>query len=186
LRRIVALWGGRDAAMWAGHGEHRWHGWLAARTAQLGGAVRALRRLRRKGRDWLRALRPPAEPAIDPTLPATAQIVAVQHPSATLPERPYDLWLLACVLGLLGIGTIEIYAATAADGLTRFHDAAHFLERQVGFLAVGGLALWLGSRIDYRRLKQWTYPLLFGALGLLAVTLATPAINRAPPWLPLP
>jgi cell division protein FtsW len=123
--------------------------------------------------------------AIDPRLPATAQLVSVQHPSATLPERPYDLVLLAAVLGLLGIGTIEIYSATAADGLTRFHDAAHFLERQVGFLAIGGAAMWLGARIDYRRLRLWTYPLLFGALVLLAVTLATPAINGARRWIPL-
>ncbi|HEX3477150.1 MAG TPA: putative lipid II flippase FtsW [Kofleriaceae bacterium] len=122
---------------------------------------------------------------IDPTLPATAQIVAVQHPSAALPERPYDLVLLACVLGLLGIGTIEIYSATAADGLTRFHDDTHALERQVGFLVVGGLAMWLGARIDYRRLKQWTYPLLLGSLALLAATLAAPAINGARRWLPL-
>jgi cell division protein FtsW len=122
---------------------------------------------------------------LDPTLPATAQIVAVQHPSIALPERPYDLVLLACVLGLLGIGTIEIYSATTADGLTRFHDDAHFLQRQVGFLAVGGLAMWFGARIDYRRLKQWTYPLLFGSLALLVATLAAPAINGARRWLPL-
>jgi cell division protein FtsW len=122
---------------------------------------------------------------IDPTLPATAQLVAVQHPSIALPERPYDLVLLACALALLGIGTIEIYSATAADGLTRFHDDAHVLERQVGFLAVGGLAMWLGARIDYRRLKQWTYPLLLGSLALLAATLGAPAINGARRWLPL-
>ena len=42
-------------------------------------------------------------------LPATAQLVAIQHPSATLPERAFDLWLFAAVLGLLGIGTIAIY-----------------------------------------------------------------------------
>ena len=185
LRRIVALWAGRDAAMWAGRDQPRWRAWLAARTAQLGRASRALRRLRRNGRGWLRAIRSPPEPAIDPTLPATAQIVAVQHPSATLPERPYDLWLLVAVLSLLGIGTIEIYAATAADGLTRFHDAAYFLERQVGFLAIGGLAMWLGARIDYRRLKRWTYPLLAGSLLLLGATLVTPALNGARRWLPL-
>jgi cell division protein FtsW len=140
-------------------------------------------------RAWLAGLgrlraaltRRPADPAVG----AAAPIVAVQQPSVALPERPYDLVLLACVLGLLGIGTIEIYSATAADGLTRFHDDAHFLERQVGFLAVGGLAMWSGARIDYRRLKQWTYPLLLGSLALIAATLAAPAINGARRWLPL-
>jgi cell division protein FtsW len=122
---------------------------------------------------------------IDPTLPPSAQVVAVQHPSATLPERPYDLVLLAAILGLLGIGTIEIYSATAADGLTRFGDSAYFLERQVLFAGVGGIALWLASRMDYRKLRDWTYPLLFGALILLAMALVGPSRNGAKRWIPL-
>jgi cell division protein FtsW len=146
--------------------------------SRLTGAVR---------RHWLprRGSAAHGEATIDPTLPATAQLVAVQHPSVTLPERPYDLLLLVAVLGLLGIGTIEIYSATAADGLTRFHDAAYFLERQVGFLAIGGFAMWLGARVDYRRLKQWTYPLLAGSLVLLGLTLVAPALNGAKRWIPL-
>jgi cell division protein FtsW len=129
----------------------------------------------------------PAPPtsSLDPTLPATAQIVAVQQPSASLPERPLDLWLLLAVLALLGVGTIEIYSVTAADGVTRFHDAGHYLQRQIGFLAIGGLAMWLGARIDYRRLKQWVYPLLLGSLVLLGLTLAAPAVNGARRWIPL-
>jgi cell division protein FtsW len=165
LRRIVALWTRRGAAR------------------------PALRTERAPRREWLRRLRAlrraRAAPAIDPTLPATAQSALVQQPSTVLPERPYDLLLLVAVLGLLGIGTIEIYSATAADGLTRFHDAAYFLERQVGFLAIGGVAMWLGARIDYRRLKQWTYPLLLGSLVLLGMTLLTPTLNGAKRWLPL-
>ena len=123
--------------------------------------------------------------AIDPKLPATAQLVAVQHPSATVAERPYDLILLAAVLALLGIGTVEIYASTAADGLTHHRDAAYFLERQLGFLAVGGFAMWLGARVDYRRLRAWTYPLLLISLAMLVVVLAMPARNGAKRWFPL-
>jgi len=163
-------------------GQLDWRAWLGRLPpprAWLGG-LRRLRIVR-----GARSGGPRVEATIDPTLPATAQIVAVQHPSTSLSERPYDLVLLACVLALLGIGTIEIYSATAAEGVTRFHDAAYFLERQVGFLALGGLALWLGARIDYRRLKQWTYPLVFGSMILLVATLATPALNGARRWLPL-
>ncbi|HMG24020.1 MAG TPA: putative lipid II flippase FtsW [Kofleriaceae bacterium] len=171
---------------------------IAAGIAASGAAWRACRRRLPPAAvwlSWLRAVlgvvRPDARgdaalrPTLDPTLPATAQIVAVQHPSAALPERPYDLVLLLCVLGLLGIGTIEIYSATAADGLTRFHDEAHFLTRQVGFLALGGVAMWFSARMDYRRLRQWTYPLLLGSLVLLIATLAAPTLNGARRWLPL-
>ena len=167
----------------------RWLGQLRKLRAPLakltsGPLARVLRLIRASPLARL-APRAQTNPGLDPTLPATAQIVAVQHPSATLPERPYDLVLLAAVLGLLGIGTIEIYAATAADGLTRFHDAAHFLERQVLFLAIGGVAMWLGAEIDYRRLKRWTYPMLLGSLVLLGMTLATPTLNGARRWIPL-
>ena len=121
----------------------------------------------------------------DPTLPRSAQTIAVQHPSVALPERPYDLVLLAAVLGLLGLGTIEIYAATAAEGLTKFHDGAFFLERQCLFIAIGGVAMWLASRLDYRKLRRYTYPLLLLALLLLGAALATHAKNGAKRWIPL-
>jgi cell division protein FtsW len=133
----------------------------------------------------LRARRAPPEPVIDPTLPAAAQLIAVQHPSATLPERPFDLWLLAAVLGLLGIGTIEIYAATAADGLTQHSDAMYFLERQMMFVALGGFAMWVGARIDYRRLRQLTYPLLLLSIALLGAALLAPSRNGASRWIPM-
>ncbi len=79
-------------------------------------------------------------------LPAAAQLVAVQHPSATLPERPYDLLLLAAVLGLLGIGTIEIYSATAADRLTQLRRRHALPRAPARLVGVGGLAMWLGAR----------------------------------------
>src|SRR5215207_1410843 len=133
-------------------------------------------------------LRPPPPPdtigEIDPRLPACAQVVAVQHPSATLPERPYDLVLLTAVLGLLVIGTIAVYSSTAAFGLT-LGNSAHVLERQVAFVALGGVAMWLGSTVDYRRLRAWTYPLLLLALALLAVTLLMHPRNGAKRWIPL-
>jgi cell division protein FtsW len=133
----------------------------------------------------LRTRRAAPEPVIDPTLPAAAQVIAVQHPSATLPERPFDLWLLAVVLGLLGIGTIEIYSSTAADGLTQHSDAMYFLERQMMFVTLGGFAMWVGARIDYRRLRQLTYPLLLLSIALLGVALLAPARNGASRWIPL-
>ena len=118
-------------------------------------------------------------------LPGVAQIVAIQHPSAMLPERPYDLWLVVSALGLLGIGTVEIYSATAADALTHYGDAAHYLIRQLIYVALGGLAMWFGARLDYRRLRAWTYPLLLLAIVLLGMALLTPARNGARRWIPL-
>ncbi len=132
-----------------------------------------------------RAPRPEPSGEIDPTLPATAQVVAIQHPSQTLPERPYDLLLVAAVLGLLAIGTIAIFSSTAADGMAHHRNATHFLERQLMFLTVGGFAMWVGARIDYRRLRHLVYPLLLISIVLLAFTLGTSARNGAKRWIPL-
>ena len=98
-------------------------------------------------------------------------------------ERPYDLVLIGAVLVLLGLGTIEIYSATAAQAMLRHGDPAFFLKRQIVFLALGGFAMWAGAHLDYRRLRQRTYPLLAFSLLLLAATLAMPSLNGAKRWL---
>jgi len=113
--------------------------------------------LRTRFATWFRG--PARSETIDPTLPVTAQIVSVQQPSQALPERPYDLVLLFAVLALLAIGTVEIYAATAAAAV--------------------------GARIDYRRLRRWTYPMLVASIVLLAIALVAPARNGARRWIPL-
>lgn len=123
--------------------------------------------------------------AVEPTLPAPAAVVSLQHPSAALPERALDVWLVVAVLGLLTIGTIAIYSATAADGLTQHQDTFYFLERQLLFVGIGGIAMWFAATFDYRRLRQLTYPLLLGALVLLAAALGAPARNGATRWIPL-
>jgi cell division protein FtsW len=129
--------------------------------------------------DWWRTRREKA-PA-----PAPRPLVGDQEPAASVAERPYDLILIAAVLALLGVGTIEIYSATAAEALTHYNDSAHFLERQLGYLACGGIAMWYAARLDYRRLRAWTYPLLAVALMLLAAALLTHPRNGAKRWIPL-
>ena len=130
----------------------------------------------------IRARREKDEPV---PLPPNAALIAVQHPSERLPERSYDLVLLAAVLGLLGVGTIEIYSATAAESLTQFGSSSHFLQRQILYVAVGAFAMWCGARLDYRKLKGWTYPLLLLAIICLAIALGMPARNGAKRWIPL-
>jgi cell division protein FtsW len=98
-------------------------------------------------------------------------------------ERGYDLTLIAVVLCLLSIGTIEIYSATATEALLRHGDPAFFLQRQAVFLTLGGAAMWIGARFDYRRLQRLIYPLLLGALGLLAAALVMPRLNGARRWI---
>jgi cell division protein FtsW len=112
-----------------------------------------------------------------------APALDAQAPVTDLPERPYDLVLLAAVLALLGLGTVEIFAATAASSAIEQHDPYFFLKRQIVWLALGGLSLWIGARMDYKLLRRWVYPLLLVALALLAVALVFPPRNGARRWI---
>jgi len=127
----------------------------------------------------------PLKPIVAPSEPAPAPSVATQAPLAEVSERPFDLILVAAVLALLAIGTVEIYAATAAQAAARHGDAAFFLERQIVFLVLGGVAMWVAATLDYRILRRRTYPLLAASLLLLCATLAMPPLNGARRWLML-
>ena len=108
---------------------------------------------------------------------------ALSVQAEAVPERGYDLVLLGAVLALLSIGTLEIYSATATEALIRHGNPLFFLQKQLVFLTLGGIALWIGATFDYRRLQKLTYLLLLGALGLLCVVLVMPRINGARRWI---
>ncbi len=125
------------------------------------------------------SINPPLDVPPERPTPALASQAAV----VDLDERPYDLVLIGVALALLAIGTVEIYSATAAQALARHRDSAFFLQRQVVYLAFGGIAMWAAAVIDYRTLRRRTYLLLGGSLLLLAATLTMPPLNGARRWL---
>lgn len=124
---------------------------------------------------WLRGDR-----AALPAPVAAAPLVAGQSPTPELPERGLDLALLVAVLGLLSIGTTIIYSATSA-GMP--HSGGSMLTRQLVYLTAGGLAMAYAARLDYRRLRRLTYPLLVLALVLLFAALLFPSRNGAHRWI---
>jgi cell division protein FtsW len=109
--------------------------------------------------------------------------VAAQTPIVELPERPLDLWLVAAVLGLVTIGTVEVFSSSAVYAVDHYGDSFYFLKRQLIWLGLGLGAFWWGANTDYRWLRRWTYPLLFGAIFLLvAVLFVGGTINGARRW----
>ncbi|HLU64822.1 MAG TPA: putative lipid II flippase FtsW [Kofleriaceae bacterium] len=118
-----------------------------------------------------------------PAASRAAPCLSAQAPVVETPPRPLDLWLLAAVLGLLVIGTIEVYSSSAVYALKKTGDATYFLDRQLVYVALGAAALWLGARTDHRWLKRRTYLLLCGSLAaLVAVLLVGATINSARRW----
>jgi len=81
---------------------------------------------------------------------------------------PPDLILPAVVIGLLGFGVVMVYSASAIEATVVFRDPQYFLKRQAIYAAVALLLMFLFSRVDYHRLKPFTYPIL-GAVTLLLI-----------------
>jgi rod shape determining protein RodA len=94
--------------------------------------------------------------------------------------RDFDWVLLGFVLVLSVISVLEIKSATLH---TKFHGFDH---KQIGFLAVGLVLMFLISLIDYHRLIDiihWAYGI--GVLSLVAVKLVGSKVLGARRWINL-
>jgi cell division protein FtsW len=106
-----------------------------------------------------------------------------QEPASVEGQRPVDLILLAAVLTLIGIGTVEIFSSSAVYAMKKYGDSFYFLKRQVIWCLLGLSSLWFAATHDYGWLRRWTYPLLLLALVLLASVLFLGAtLNGARRW----
>jgi cell division protein FtsW len=101
-----------------------------------------------------------------------ANVEAAAGPTALLrssPSGPVDSVLAALVIALIGFGVVMVYSASAIEANVRQHDGEFFLKRQ-GAYALGGVVLmWLVSRLDYRRIKPLTYPILAAVTAMLVM-----------------
>ncbi len=105
----------------------------------------------------------PAKPAL------TQPISELLHSS---PDGPVDSVLAAVIIALIGFGVVMVYSASAVEATTRFGDGQYYLKRQAVYALLALIAMWIASRIDYRRLKALTYPVLFTVAGMLVLTIS--------------
>jgi cell division protein FtsW len=96
-----------------------------------------------------------------------------------------DLWLLVMTVLLIAVGLVSVFSSSYVIAQDRYGDALHYLKRQLAALVVAGLpALWVGSRLNLRKLSSWALPSILIALLLLALTLALgKPIGGAKRWL---
>jgi cell division protein FtsW len=110
---------------------------------------------------------------------ATARpVVALPALLQSSPSGPVDAVLAALVIALVGFGVVMVYSASAIEATVRHHDAQFFLKRQAAYAFGAIVLMWLVSRLDYRRLKPLTYPIL-GAVTLMLVLVVTGFGHRA-------
>jgi cell division protein FtsW len=86
--------------------------------------------------------------------------------------RPPDLVLFLATLGLLGVGLVMVFSASAVKALLGPQgDPTHFLKRQLVWTAIGIVCMILTLKIDYRVWRRLSVPILLVSIGLLAVVL---------------
>ena len=87
-------------------------------------------------------------------------------------ERKSPDAALLIVAGVLtAIGAIMVFSASSVAAYTKYFDAAHYLKRELVWVALGAMALWFGCTIDYGKLRKAAPWLLALAVTLLAAVL---------------
>ena len=99
---------------------------------------------------------------------------------------PMDLPFLVLVLTLVAFGLVMLYSASYAVALYRRNDAFAYIRPQLLFAAVGLIALYLASRVDYHIYHKLAWPMLALSLVLLGVVLFMPEYNGCKRWIVLP
>jgi cell division protein FtsW len=92
------------------------------------------------------------------------------HVEALERRRP-DYLLLASTVALLVLGALMVYSASFVVAHNEFNDDAYFLTRQLLWIGVGIVGLMAAMRVDYRRWRSLSLPIMFICIGLLVLVL---------------
>ncbi len=92
---------------------------------------------------------------------------------ATAPAyRPSNFLLLATLVVVLNvIGLVMVLSASSVEALRQYGSAWMFFERQLMWVAIGGVVLLGAARVDYRAFRKLSVPLLSLSLLLLLAVL---------------
>ena len=80
-----------------------------------------------------------------------------------------DRLMFIVTLLLVFVGLVMVFSASAVMAKERYHSGYFFLLRQLGWAIAGFIAMVVGMRIDYRRLKHPA--VVFSLLGLTTLML---------------
>ena len=103
-----------------------------------------------------------------------------------MPRKTCDYPVLFTTILLVSIGIVMIFSASYYYAFHRFGDYYYFFKRQLGWAAVGLLAMIFTMNFDYWRLEKFGKPLLLVSIIMLAA-LFIPGVgietNEAVRWL---
>jgi rod shape determining protein RodA len=102
--------------------------------------------------------------------------------------RSWDWLLITVTGGLAALGTLLVWAATEPSLRAIGADPHTYLKRQLLWVALGAILMFVTASIDYRRYRAWA-PAIYAASLLLLLAVLSPAgqrVNGAKSWIALP
>jgi len=95
-----------------------------------------------------------------------------------------DLLLLLPVVVLLVIGVVMVYSSSMVQAYINNDSTSYYLFRQVEWLLLGGVGMYLAMRVDYRRWRPLAGVGLLGSVALLLLLAKFGhEVNGAKRWL---
>ncbi|MFC3748757.1 putative lipid II flippase FtsW [Paenibacillus sp. GCM10012306] len=99
-----------------------------------------------------------------------------------LPKRGTpDFLLLILTLLLVGFGLIMVFSASSS--LFFKNDPLYFVKRQIIWIVLGIVTMFVTMNIHYSKFKKWYAPMFFVTIVLLLFVAFTERINGASSWL---
>jgi len=91
-------------------------------------------------------------------------------------RRDFDFWIFVTVLLLLALGISIVYSASSYYASRKFGNKEYYLIRQLIWATIGIIAMLMVSRMDYRRLAQFS-PILMLVSIILLILVRIPGIG---------
>lgn len=86
-------------------------------------------------------------------------------------SKYFDYNLLFLVIFLLCFGLVMLYSSSAYISGNKYGDSAFYLWKQLRNIALGAVAMFFFSRVDYRVWKKWGFIAYIGAFSLCLLVL---------------
>jgi cell division protein FtsW len=82
-----------------------------------------------------------------------------------------DIWMIAATLGILAIGVVMVYSASAVAAFHDYGDKFYYVKRQMIFSGIGVAAMFATMNVDYGRWRKWAFPGLMICFAFLLLVL---------------
>lgn len=107
--------------------------------------------------------------------PTTLPLPAEATPSRM--ARRVDPWIVGATIGLLALGTVVVYSASAVRSYASTGSSTLFLMKHLFSVALGLAAMTAAIRIPTERWSKWAYTLLIISM-LLLLAVFVPGVGR--------